>query len=46
MKIFGKGFGGGDKKGGAGMLMMALMMKGAMGAMGNNFISVSHTNFY
>lgn len=31
----GGGFGGGDKKGGYGMLAMAMMMKGAMGAMGN-----------
>jgi hypothetical protein len=30
----GGGFGGGDKKGGYGMLAMAMMMKGAMGAMG------------
>lgn len=30
----GGGFGGGDKKGGMGMIAMAMMMKGAMGAMG------------
>lgn len=33
----GGGFGGGDKKGGMGMIAMAMMMKGAMGAMGKIF---------
>jgi hypothetical protein len=39
---FGDG-GGGDKKGGYGMLAMALMMKGAMGAMGKNSVNIFKT---